>query len=1008
MGHILQVGRCWGMAVGALILSGGNIQAQASRQEVINHFQPVIPRLSPVPDKVGGLGAAIIDLDGTWQVALDGRSEPGRIVVPGELEMQGYTMKEGDVAAYSRKLAIPADWGNQRVKLRFDGVSSHCVVKVNGIKVGEHEGSFVPFEMDITEALHGEDNVLEVDVSALTISDKLACTSQYAAHTVAGILRKVTLFALPELNIAGASINTTLDDHYRNADLNIDYSIANESSPGMASGSSPGMANGSLRAGKGQLLIKLFAKDGKEVLTYSSGKSTVIGGGMLDQHVSIPVKAPQLWNPEHPYLYTLQIQLSENGKVLETQRQKIGFRQVKVDGNRLLVNGMPVKLHGVNRHDIYPLSGRSITPELSRKDAELFKQGNVNYIRTSHYPPTQEFLDAADSLGLFVESEASLCWIGHGASPIWELWDENDPRFLPYMVQANIEKVIAQRNHPSIILWSLGNESYWTPLWAKVNEVVKHLDPTRPTSFHDQCWGGYNNGGSKADIAVYHYPGLNGPAACDTMRRPVLFGEYAHISCYSRRELLTDPGVREAYGPPLVQMYDSMYQHDACLGGAIWSGLDDVFHMPDGRTVGYGPWGPIDAWRRIKPEYYGMKRAYAPVVITNLNTVHMVNGQLPLEVENRYDFTNLNKLKMTCVIDGKEQAFSANIAPHQKGVLTIPVSGAAKVLDIRFYDPGGFIADEEQIHLGKEDAQSSTMLASGTPAGTVPLSISQNDSTGTITVGQGSVQYRINKWTGIMVDAQKNGKEILRQGPVCSIVPMNREDGGMPSAAGATYQNAIYPLQNYPLLSMYATHVQSKESGDSIVIAMDITYDGGKGTQSYTFTSDGRLIVRYKIAYTGDDTLPRQYGLLLKLPVTFDRISWQRKGSFSWYPQEDIGRLEGTALLAAKPVNGVGEWATVPTNDWKQDANDLGSVDFRSTKRFILKASLTDQQGDGIVIHSDGTQSVRSWLQDQYIQLLVADYNNNGSEPFYGSPHTAGRINIKNKTIEGQVVLTVL
>jgi beta-galactosidase len=207
---------------------------------------------------------------------------------------------------------------------------------------------------------------------------------------------------------------------------------------------------------------------------------------------------------------------------------------------------------------------------------------------------------------------------------------------------------------------------------------------------------------------------------------------------------------------------------------------------------------------------------------------------------------------------------------------------------------------------------------------------------------------------------------------------------------------------------MYATHVQSKESGDSIVIAMDITYDGGKGTQSYTFTSDGRLIVRYKIAYTGDDTLPRQYGLLLKLPVTFDRISWQRKGSFSWYPQEDIGRLEGTALLAAKPVNGVGEWATVPTNDWKQDANDLGSVDFRSTKRFILKASLTDQQGDGIVIHSDGTQSVRSWLQDQYIQLLVADYNNNGSEPFYGSPHTAGRINIKNKTIEGQVVLTVL
>lgn len=1001
MGNIIQCGRCWGIVVCALLLGGGGIQAQVSRQDSINNFQPVIPRLSPVPDKVDGVTGASLDLDGTWQVALDGRSQPGSIVVPGELEMQGYTMKEGDVAAYTRKLDMPADWQGRRIKLRFDGVSSHCVVKINGIKAGEHEGSFVPFEMDITGALHREGNVLEVDVSALTISDKLACTSQYAAHTVAGILRKVTLFALPGLNIAKTWVNTTLDDRYRDAGLHIACTLANENPSSV----------------QGQLRFRLLAADGKEVLNVSSGRGvTVSAGKTLDQDVSVPVKAPELWNPEHPYLYTLQIQLISNGKVLETQQQKIGFRQVQVRGNQLLVNGMPVKLHGVNRHDIYPLSGRSITPELSRKDAELFKQGNVNYIRTSHYPPTQEFLEAADSLGLFVESEASLCWIGHGASPVWELWDENDPRFLPYMVQANVEKIIAQRNHPSIILWSLGNESFWTPLWAKVNEVVKRLDPTRPSSFHDQCWGGYNNGGSKADIAVYHYPGMNGPAACDTMTRPVLFGEYAHVSCYSRRELLTDPGVREAYGPPLVQMYDSMYRHDACLGGAIWSGLDDVFHMPDGRTVGYGPWGPIDAWRRIKPEYYGMKKAYAPVVINHLNTVSITNGRLELEVENRYDFTNLNKLKITCTVDGRQQVVSATIAPHQKGMLAIPVPVSAKRVDLRFYDPGGFIADEEVINLGAADTNGVEpsevpplkALAMQPDSGRVSLSVSEDSLTGTITVQQGSVQYHISKLTGIMVDARKSGKEIFRQGPVCAIVPMNREDGGMPSAAGATYQNAIYPLQNYPLMVLFASDVQSRQQGDSLVMDIAIQYDGGKGTQSYTFTSDGRLIVRYSIVYSGEDTLPRQYGLLLKLPANFDRITWQRKGSFSWYPEGDIGRLEGTALLAAKQVNGVGEWSEVPTNDWKSDANELGSVDFRSTKRFIRKASLTDNQGNGVLVLSDGTQAVRSWLQDQYIQLLVADYNNNGSEPFYGSPHTAGRINIKNKTIKGQVILKVL
>ena len=988
MGYFIQRNRCLGMAVYMLLFGGVSLRAQTSRQDSINAFQPVIPRLSPVPERVEGTQEAKLDLDGTWLVTVDGEGRPGEIVVPGELEMQGYAMKEGDVAAYTRKLSIPADWQGQRIKLRFDGVSSHCVIKVNGQKVGEHEGSFVPFEMDITDALHktGDPNLLEVDVNALTISDRLACTSQYAAHTVAGILRKVTLFALPGQNIAEASVTTTLDDHNRDATLNITYGIANES----------------IIAGKGQLQFRLLAEDGRAFSVFSSGKASFLAPGkMLSQTVSFPVKGPQLWNPEHPYLYTLQIQLSEDGKVLETQQQKIGFRQVQVKGNQLFVNGMPVKLHGVNRHDIYPLSGRSITPELSRKDAELFKQGNCNYIRTSHYPPTEEFLEAADSLGLFVESEASLCWIGHGAAPVWDLWDPGDPKFLPYMVQANVEKIIAQRNHPSVILWSLGNESYWTPLWAKVNEVVKKLDPTRPTSFHDQCWGGYNNGGSTADIAVYHYPGMNGPAACDTMNRPVLFGEYAHISCYSRRELLTDPGVREAYGPPLVQMYDSMYHHAACLGGAIWSGLDDVFHMPDGRTVGYGPWGPIDAWRRIKPEYYGMKKAYAPVVIANLNTCRPSNGQLQLEVENRYDFTNLNKLRMTCTIDGQERVISANIAPHQKGVLAIPVPAGAGKATLRFYDPVGFIADEEDIDLEPG-------VGLKTDSARIALSMSQDDQAGIITVQQGDIAYHISKLTGIMVDARKGGKEILRQGPVCAIVPMNREDGGMPSAAGATYQNAIYPLQNYPLMALYATHLESHEQGDSIEIAMDIAYDGGKGTQSYTFTSDGRLIVRYSIAYSGEDTLPRQYGLLLKLPASFDRITWQRKGSFSWYPQDDIGRPEGTALLGAKQVNGVGEWSIVPTNDWKDDANDLGSVDFRSTKRFIRKAALTDKQGDGVMVLSDGTQAVRSWLQDQYIQLLVADYNNNGSEPFYGSPHTAGRINIKNKTIKGQLSLKVL
>jgi len=574
--------------------------------------------LSLKPYLVAHVQQPLISLNDEWNFQINTSKKLNKIKVPGEWEMQGFTVNEGETAIYTRELNIPDDWKNKIVKLRFDGVSSHALIKVNGKKVGEHEGSFVPFEVDITSALNNDKNILQVGVQAQTISDKLACTSQYAAHIVGGLLRNVVMFALPQTNISNIIVNTTFDKQFNNATLQINTTIAKASNTE-------------------------FPTSFRYTLRDVNGK-TVLHKTSKEQITNIAVKHPLQWNPEHPYLYELSTELLQKGKSIETIKQKIGFRQVDVRENILLVNGKPVKLHGVCRHSIYPLTGRSVNDSLDVKDAVLFRKGNCNYIRTSHYPPSEAFLNACDSLGLFVESESSLCWIEHPASPIWKLWNYLDEKFLPYMINANVEKMVAERNHPSIIIWSLGNESRWSPLWAKVNKVVKELDPSCPTTFHDQCWGDFNNAGSKADIAVYHYRGINGGAACDTMKRPVLFGEYAHVSCYSRRELATDPGVREDYGASLVQMYDSMYYHKACLGGAIWSGIDDIFHMPDGRIIGYGPWGVIDAWRRPKPEYYGMKKAYSPVVVTHIQYPSSNKEVLSLFVENRYDFTNLKDI----------------------------------------------------------------------------------------------------------------------------------------------------------------------------------------------------------------------------------------------------------------------------------------------------------------------------------------------------------------------------
>ena len=897
--------------------------------------------------------------------------------------MQGYFVKEGEVAKYSRSLTLPSDWHGRRVKIRFDAISSHALLKINGIVVGEHEGSYVPFEFDITDKINfSSDNLLEVYVEALTISDRLSCLSQYAAHTVGGILRKVTLFVLPEVNISDIFVTTVFDSKYKNADLHLTTNLTNESSNSVS------------------IQIHYILKDtgDKVILDKKVSMDGDVKSGEVSKNKSLfTIRKPEQWNPEHPFLYELTTRLLVDNKYVQELSQKVGFRQVQVRGNQLLVNGKPIKLRGVNRHVVHPLTGRSVTPEMSRKDAELFRNGNCNYIRTSHYPPSEEFLEAADELGLFVESEACLNWIEHHASPIWRKWDYQDLQYLPYMLQANIERITASKNHPSIIIWSIANESKWSPLWERVNQVVKEIDHSRPTTFHDQCWGGFNNAGSKADIAVHHYPDALGPARSDENReRPTLFGEYDHIPCYNRRELVTDPGIRSAYGPVLVQMYDSIYDHQGCLGGAIWSGIDDTFYMPDGRIVGYGPWGPIDGWRRPKPEYWGMKKAYAPVKVMNLDEVQVKDGVVQLQVENRYDFLNLNQIEIITKIDGKQGTAQSNIVPHGKGILEIPVSPDSKELYISFKDPRGFMVNEEVINL-RPDNQN-TMINH-----TETFHISEENLAWH--VYSSNQRFIISKETGMITSAFINNELVLDQGPVFGIVPMNNDNGGKPNVANSTYQNDIHPIKDYPFYTLFATDVSIEETDNGdVLVGMNIKYKEGSGQQSYLFKKNGIVEVSYKVKYEENDIKPRQYGMIFQLPKSTNRVSWKRAGAFSSYPADDIGRNRGSAKLNARHLATVESIGEKPEIHWKDEANDLGSRDFRATRTNISWAALSNEKGRGIHIHSDGTQSVRSWLQDERIQLLVADYNNGGSEPFYGRLYTANHIQIKKgEVIEGKL-----
>ena len=269
--------------------------------------------------------------------------------------MQGFDVPRGQFARYRKSVSVPADWKGRRMKMRFDAVHAVCRVVVNGSEVGSHEGGMVPFELDVTDAVRpGEDNVVEVMVQSESVADSVGCISQYAAHQVGGILRKVAMIALPDLHVASDNSRTTLDG--ADAVFHYEANIAN--------------AGDSVRP----VVLTAALKDanGREVVSRKipveavPGKSTGV-------EFTLPVKKANLWTSETPYLYTLVCTLSEKGKPLSRYERKIGLRTVAVSGNRLLVNGSPVKLLAVNHHEVHPLRGRSLTPELCRKDAELYK-----------------------------------------------------------------------------------------------------------------------------------------------------------------------------------------------------------------------------------------------------------------------------------------------------------------------------------------------------------------------------------------------------------------------------------------------------------------------------------------------------------------------------------------------------------------------------------------------------------------------------------------------------------
>ncbi len=943
-----------------------------------------LPVYSPIPMSVSGVYNPKMSLNGTWffspkpkadfhKERMDGDNQWKPITVPGEWAMQGFHVDSLAFAGYQTTFSTPVDWNEKSIKLRFDGVSSECVVYLNGSEIGSHLGGMTAFELDVTDEIKKGDNILALKVRNESLADMLGSLTQYAAHQLGGITRKVTLFAVPNVHITDLRIVTDFDDLYHDADLRAYLAITNTTKDVQK--------NIVARVSVPNLPVIVDT-----IIPLLSPGQTWTGW------ISEKVDNPKKWNSEQPHLYTLNVDLQEEGKVTQQIQKRFGFREVKVDGNQLLVNGKAVKLRGVCRHEVHPLTGRVLTADLQREDIELYRDANCNFIRTSHYPPGEEMLDICDELGMFVEVEAPVCWIGHHANENWQNLNYQDPKYYPYVLQSNMEMIHFNRNHPSVIFWSMANESYWNKEFAQIQEYVKKADPSRPHAFHDQGYGGFNNQGSTAPITNIHYPGPEGYKHAAKSDRPMVYGEYCHLNVYNRKELVTDPGVRSDWALALAPTWENMYKTEGALGGSIWSGIDDIFQMPNGDAVGYGAWGPIDGWRRPKPEYWDMKKIYSPIRIHT--KALSPSNEFTIELENRFTFTDLKETKINWHFGDQKGVSFVSLAPGKSGVLSVDVAdgSAFNELYLSFTDSRGVVVDEYLIPVGDRGSYEIPEIAS------IKTKLKTQKDAYLITGKDFSCE--VSRSSGQIISLLREGQTIMNGGPWLMALPFTG-GGVFPN------HNIDTPPFNDICSDWTLTSIQATQEGNDVLVTVEGNYKEFTGGYELTINAAGMLSVTYSFDALADVD-PRQWGLVFEASVEFDKTFWRRDGMWSVYPDDHISRPIGEAKLFYSGLPQEVNSRVKPSWSWSYDYNELGSNDFRSTRRNVYFAGLTNALGNKVTAVSNGEQHWRTWLEKDKLRFLVADFVTGGAELFLGSFFAPYRKPIKvGDTIEGKVVLHV-
>ncbi len=625
-----------------------------------------------------GLHQPIPAIDGSWQ----------KIPVPGCWEAYGLCQPKYDSASpltgyYRTTFTIPEAWKGQRIVLRFDGVLYGYDLWINDHYVDSWRSGYNTALFDITDYLIPSKRKGKVWEASQQLAMRVI--TQFPGSDFdynddwapSGIFRDVTLMAVPETHLSDLTITTK-----NNGEVDVTAEVAHATK-------------------KTEVSHEILDAQGR-----------LVGTTKVDQ--------PHLWTAETPYLYTLRTILTEKGKVLQTFEHHFGFRELTIDGNILKLNGQPIKLRGVTSHSTDPLTVKVIDEASILRDMKLMKEASINYIRTSHYPREPRFYELADSLGFYIIDEVPF---GFGDKHL------SDESFYPVLQQRAQATIRRDKNHPSVLIWSLGNENPLTDICIRLGDYVhQQLDPSRPYcypqvgSYFRRFFEGDQAKGFPSPAPIYtpHYPTTGQIAGFyQHLDRPVIFTEYCHTLGIS----LEDHD----------RQWEIIEHTPGIAGGSVWEWVDQgmPFHEKLKDRYGYeervftsehggfemygnkGTDGLLYADRTPLPNYYELQHNYARAFVKD------IDGDV-LHIVNRYDFLDLKNhvtFHWTLTNDRdtvRQGSFSPSCPPHSMADyrLSLPRQTGLSLLQFDIEDAQGNTFLHQSFVLNKP---AFTLKGSGDP-----------------------------------------------------------------------------------------------------------------------------------------------------------------------------------------------------------------------------------------------------------------------------------------------------